>query len=60
MLELHERLFTKQGKKVGEDDLHRLYNEADANDDDVLDREEIDAAFRKNKREYERFLMRSG
>jgi hypothetical protein len=59
VLELHERLFAKQGKTVEEDDLHRLYNEADANDDDILDRAEIEEAFRRNKREYERYLTRS-
>ena len=59
VLELHERLFNRQGKEVEEDDLHRLYNEADANDDDVLDRTEVEAAFRNMKREYERHLVRT-
>jgi len=59
VLELHERLFAKQGKTVEEDDLHRLYNDADVNDDDILDRGEIEEAFRRNKREYERYLTRS-
>ncbi len=36
VLELHERLFTREGKRVEEDDLHRLYNDSDTNDDDVL------------------------
>ncbi len=60
VLELHERLFARQGKAVEEDDLHRLYNEADTNDDDVLERAEVEEAFRRMKREYERHLVRSG
>ena len=60
VLELHERLFFKQGKPVEEDDLHRLYNEADADDDDVLSADEVEEAFRRMKREYERYLTRQG
>ena len=58
VLELHERLFTKQGRMVDEDDLHILYNQADVNDDDVLDKAEIDEAFRGAKRDYEKYLER--
>lgn len=60
VLELHERLFSRQGKKVEEDDLHRLYNAADTNDDDVLERAETDEAFRRAKRDYERVLEQAG
>lgn len=58
VLDLQRRLYVRKMRKVEEDDLHRLYNESDPNDDDILDPQEVENAFQRMKLEYEQFLVK--